>query len=66
MIYRYGFGRYRDIKILYFFVSLFAVGIVASLYFKYIELLIFFTIGLFALLKILTAHETYLIMKGEV
>jgi len=59
------FTKHWDIIILWIFITLFAVGIVATLYLEYIKLLVFCTIGLFALLKVLIAHETFLIMKGD-
>jgi len=65
MITRYNFGKFTEIKIIWIFLSLFAIGIVITLYFKFIEVLVFCTIGLFALLKVLIAHETFLIMKGK-
>jgi len=65
MITRYNFGKHTEIKILWIFITLFAIGIVVTLYFKFIELLVFCTIGLFALLRVLIAHETFLMMKGD-
>ena len=66
MITKYNFGKFTEIKILWIFIGIFTLGIMITLYYKFIELLIFSVIGLFALLKVLIAHETFLIMKEKV
>lgn len=69
MISKYHFGKYLEIKLLWVFIALFAIGIASTLYMmpipNLVKILVFSTIGLFALLQVLIGHETFIMMRGE-
>jgi hypothetical protein len=59
---KYPFYKHFDIKILYIFIGLFIIGSLVSLYYMFIQGLIFSVVGLFSLLIVIIGHEIMIIL----
>jgi hypothetical protein len=59
---KYPFYKHHDIKILYIFIALFAVGFTVSLFYKFMQGFILSVIGFFALLIVLIGHEIIIVL----
>jgi hypothetical protein len=59
---RYPFYRHSDIIILYLFIGIFAIGILASLIYQVAEGFAISAVGFFALLIVLIGHEIIIVL----
>ncbi len=59
---KFPFYKHSDVKILYIFIGLFTIGFLASLFYMFIQGIIFSITGLFSLLIVLIGHEIIIIL----
>jgi len=59
---RYPFYKHHDIKILYIFMGIFAIGFLISLFYHFPEGFIISAMGFFALLIVLIGHEIIIVL----
>jgi len=59
---KYPFYKHHDIKILYVFIGLFALGFLVSLFYQFMQGFIISVIGFFALLIVLIGHEILIVL----